>query len=305
MISTPEFSDRVQTTWLEPFAHLRQLVGNDTLLVAVDPELGSSRRCRLLHFDTGALCVTLSDELANDIEPLLYPDCDVEGFLAALDTAGVGLSEAESEEIFYFTVEDEEGILADHDLAEVGEEFRPEAGSDVSEATDDAAGEDATEDAAPEDAAPEDSASDDSTEGSGIDDALEDPDLAVSIRVLGAADIKDFAVFQAANSADDLDEAFVELDHWAVVGAYAADGNLVAVATAYPWRDHPVADVGVLTSPDHRGQKLGSAVVRAVAQRVLRRGFSPQYRCEGDNDASKATAASAGFSHFATLRIIR
>ncbi len=280
MISTPAFSDRVQTTWLEPFSHLRRLVSNDAVLVAVDPELGSSRRCRVLDLDSGGLCVTLSDDLATEIEPFLEPDCDIEAFHAALEQAGVELAAAESEEIFYFTAEDEDQILA-----EAGEEAGGSAGE---------SGEPTAESGEP-------------TAESHEPTAEETPDSTapVTIRPLDADDIKSFAVFQAANTADDLDEAFVELDHWAAVGAFAGDGELAAVATAYPWRDHPVADIGVLTSPDHRGQKLGSAVVRAVARRVLERGYSPQYRCEGDNDASRATAASAGLSHFATMSIIR
>lgn len=129
----------------------------------------------------------------------------------------------------------------------------------------------------------------------------------VEIRALGPEDFASFSRFEASISESDKDEAFVELDHWEIVGAFVSrkqGPELVAVASAYPWQTSQLADIGVLTAPDHRGLGLGAAVVGDIARRILIRGYSPQYRCQGDNLASKATAASAGFTHFGTWDVI-
>lgn len=123
------------------------------------------------------------------------------------------------------------------------------------------------------------------------------------VRVLTAADADAFAAFEAAASAEDLDEAFVELDHWLVVGAFA-DGRLVCASSMYPWAGTRLADTGVLTLPDHRGRGLARRTVREISAHAIDRGFEPQYRCQLDNAASVALAASAGFARFATWDVI-
>lgn len=129
---------------------------------------------------------------------------------------------------------------------------------------------------------------------SAVHGAVRRAPLPDATRVLTAADADDFARFAAAAPPDDLDEAFVELDHWLVVGTFAGD-ELVAAASAYPWRDSALADVGVITLPQHRGRGLGRRAVQAINVELLRRDHEPQYRCQVDNLASAALAASAGF----------
>ncbi|RBP68128.1 L-amino acid N-acyltransferase YncA [Brevibacterium sanguinis] len=296
-MTTPAFSDRVHTTWLDPFSHLRPVVSGESLVVAVDPQHGEGRRCRLLQLVSGDLFVTLSEELAEELAPTLGEQMSATEFLDALGAVGVDADDADVEEVFYLSADEEDRILTEAGAASDARE------SDESDAEAGAASDarESDESDAEADAATDPRESDESDAGADGSD----PGAAVTIRPLTAEDAEAFAAFQSANSADDLDEAFVELDHWEVVGAFADDGELVAVATAYPWRAHPVADIGVLTSPDHRGRKLGSAVVSDLSRRVLERGFSPQYRCERGNDASRATAASAGFVHFATLSVVR
>lgn len=122
-------------------------------------------------------------------------------------------------------------------------------------------------------------------------------------RGLTDADAAAFAEFTAAAPAADLDEAFVGLDHWLVFGT-VVDGRIVAVASLYPWEGTHLADLGVLTLPPYRGNGLARRTVRAVAAAALAVGYEPQYRCQLDNAASVALAASAGFERFGTWHVI-
>ena len=116
-------------------------------------------------------------------------------------------------------------------------------------------------------------------------------------RELTEADADVFAEFTAAAPEDDLDEAFVELDHWLVMGTFR-EQELVSVSSMYPWGETAIADLGVITLPQRRGQGLGRATVRAISAAALARGYEPQYRCDLDNAASAALARSAGFARF-------
>ncbi|SFS18002.1 Acetyltransferase (GNAT) family protein [Microbacterium sp. cf046] len=122
-------------------------------------------------------------------------------------------------------------------------------------------------------------------------------------RRLRAADTASFERFCANAPEADLDEAFVELDHWLVYGTFA-NGQLVAAASMYPWRGTRLADLGVITLPAYRGRGLAKRVVRAIAADALGQGFEPQYRCQLDNLASIALAGSAGFARFGEWDVI-
>jgi GNAT superfamily N-acetyltransferase len=123
------------------------------------------------------------------------------------------------------------------------------------------------------------------------------------VRPLTADDQADFDRLIAASPEDDVDEAYVELDHWLVFGHWV-DGRIVSAASMYPWDDSTLADTGVLTAPDYRGRGLGSATVRAMNARALELGFEPQYRCQLDNHASVALARSAGLTQFGSWKVI-
>lgn len=116
-------------------------------------------------------------------------------------------------------------------------------------------------------------------------------------RELTAADADAFAEFTAAAPEDDLDEAYVELDHWLVVGTFR-EQQLVSVSSMYPWGESTIADLGVITLPQFRGQGLGRETVRAISAAALERVYEPQYRCDLDNAPSAALARSAGFARF-------
>nr|WP_237532423.1 GNAT family N-acetyltransferase [Streptomyces sp. SID8352] len=124
-----------------------------------------------------------------------------------------------------------------------------------------------------------------------------------SIRPLTEGDAQAFEQFEEAASEHDLDDASVELDHWAVYGVFD-DGRLVCVASMYPWDDAPLADLGVLTLPPYRGKGHARRLVRAISRHALARGHEPQYRCQLNNHASVAAATSAGLTRFGTWDII-
>lgn len=123
------------------------------------------------------------------------------------------------------------------------------------------------------------------------------------LRRLDAADAAAFAQFQAAASEQDLDDAYVELDHWAVFGAFV-DDRLVCVGSAYPWDEAPIADLGVLTLAAFRGRGLARAVVHAIGRYARDAGYEPQYRCQHDNAASLALARAAGLRLFGHWDVI-
>ncbi|MBG6191371.1 hypothetical protein IWX64_002331 [Arthrobacter sp. CAN_A212] len=75
-------------------------------------------------------------------------------------------------------------------------------------------------------------------------------------RQLTPDDHEAFARFTGQAPAADLDEAFVELDHWLAFGTFSG-GRLVAAASMYPWR--------------------------AISSMALQLGYEPQYRCQRDN----------------------
>lgn len=129
--------------------------------------------------------------------------------------------------------------------------------------------------------------------------ALAEQPSADNIRPLDSTDADAFSRFQAHASEEDLDAAWVELDHWRVFGAFEG-GRLVAAGSMYPWRlDPAVADTGVLTLADARGRGHACRLVQAMAVAALSAGLQPQYRCQLDNTVSLLTAERAGMRAFA------
>ncbi len=118
-----------------------------------------------------------------------------------------------------------------------------------------------------------------------------------------ATDAAAFALFQSSASEQDLDEAYVELDHWAVFGAFEQD-RLVCAASMYPWCGQKIVDTGVLTLPAHRAKGHAAQIVRAISQYACGQGYEPQYRCQTENCASAALAKSAGLVLFGTWEVI-
>ncbi|MBB2959049.1 GNAT family N-acetyltransferase [Pseudoclavibacter helvolus] len=122
-------------------------------------------------------------------------------------------------------------------------------------------------------------------------------------RQLTEADAAAFEELVAAAPEADLDEAFVELDHWLVFGTFIGD-RLASAVSMYPWDGTRLADLGVITLPEFRGRGLGRTTVRAASSAALALGYEPQYRCQVDNFASVALARAAGFMSFGLWEVI-
>ena len=112
-----------------------------------------------------------------------------------------------------------------------------------------------------------------------------------------------FSEFQSSASDQDLDNAYVELDHWAVFGSFEQD-LLVSVASMYPWGNAQIADLGVLTLAPFRGRGHARKVVRSICKYACIQGYEPQYRCQLDHQESVSLAKSAGLTLFGKWDVI-
>lgn len=133
---------------------------------------------------------------------------------------------------------------------------------------------------------------------------LRDESFPATVRQLTADDADTFEAFSSNAPEDDMDEAFVELDHWLAFGCFV-EGRLVSAASMYPWSGTSFADLGVITLPQFRGQGFGRQTVRAISAQALTLGYEPQYRCQPDNISSVRLAEASGFSLFASWDVIR
>ena len=105
-----------------------------------------------------------------------------------------------------------------------------------------------------------------------------------------------FSEFESSASEQELDDAYVELDHWVVFGSIEQK-RLVCAASMYPWKeDVQIADLGVLTLSPFRGKGHARKVVRSISKYALEQGYEPQYRCQLDNEASTFLAKAAGLT---------
>ncbi|PHM27325.1 GNAT family N-acetyltransferase [Xenorhabdus budapestensis] len=112
-----------------------------------------------------------------------------------------------------------------------------------------------------------------------------------------------FSEFQSSASEQDLDGAYVELDHWAVFGVFDQD-RLISAASMYPWDNAQIADMGVLTLEAFRGKGHARKVVRAISKHAYAQGYEPQYRCQIDNLASSALAKAVGLTLFGQWELV-
>ena len=92
------------------------------------------------------------------------------------------------------------------------------------------------------------------------------------LRQLTEQDGAVFSEFQSSASKQDLDEAYVELDHWAVFGSFDQN-RLVSAASVYPWEKAQIADIGILTLSPFRGKGHARKVVRSISKYVYGAGI--------------------------------
>lgn len=112
-----------------------------------------------------------------------------------------------------------------------------------------------------------------------------------------------FSEFQSSATEQDLDDAYVELDHWAVFGSFEQK-RLVSASSMYPWENAQIADLGVLTLAPFRGKGHARKVVRSLCKYACNQGYEPQYRCQLDNQASITLAKAAGLTLFGKWDVI-
>ncbi|MDC9589599.1 GNAT family N-acetyltransferase [Xenorhabdus sp. XENO-10] len=137
-----------------------------------------------------------------------------------------------------------------------------------------------------------------------LQEKLSAENLAGELRQLTEAEDEDiFAEFQSSASEQDLDSAYVELDHWAVFGSFEQN-HLISAASMYPWDDVQIADMGVLTLAPFRGKGHARKVVRTISKYACAQGYEPQYRCQLDNLASSALAKAAGMVLFGKWELV-
>lgn len=124
----------------------------------------------------------------------------------------------------------------------------------------------------------------------------------LEVRSLTANDQEAFNAFNESCPAEDLEAAFVELDHDIVVGAFH-EGTLVCKASAFPFFDEDegddtVWDIGYATLPAWRGRGYGKACAAYLASLILEKGMLPQIRSTDQRPASLGIARSLGFEDF-------
>ncbi|MFN8435785.1 MAG: GNAT family N-acetyltransferase [Anaerolineales bacterium] len=121
------------------------------------------------------------------------------------------------------------------------------------------------------------------------------PRAPFTIRQLSEADADLMSALQAANTPEDVDEAYVEVNHEIAFGCFHGD-QLVAAASGYERTGF--LDLGVLTHPDFRKQGLGKAVVGATCTWANQKGIIAQYRHNTLNINSKNVATSLNFRQY-------
>jgi len=122
-------------------------------------------------------------------------------------------------------------------------------------------------------------------------------------RRLTAGDQAAFAAFQSAASEQELEDSYVELDHWIAFGAFEQH-RLVSAASAYPWGGTQIADLGVLTLAPFRGRGHARKLVRSISKHAMSQGYEPQYRCQIDNAPSVALARAARLTLFGKWEVV-
>jgi RimJ/RimL family protein N-acetyltransferase len=116
-----------------------------------------------------------------------------------------------------------------------------------------------------------------------------------TLRQLTEADAALMSTLHAANSLEDVDEAYVEVSHQAAFGCFYGE-QLVAAASGYERTGF--FDLGVLTHPEFRKKGLGKAVVGAACHWAHQTGMIAQYRHNILNTNSQHVAESLNFREY-------
>jgi GNAT superfamily N-acetyltransferase len=112
------------------------------------------------------------------------------------------------------------------------------------------------------------------------------------VRQLTSDDAKAMEVLFEVCRPEEIDEAYVSVDHQIAFGCFAGDQLLAAGSGD---ERAGFMDLGVLTHPTYRGYGLGKAVVGAMCEWSIARDIIPQYRCDAKDLGSKSVAEGLNF----------
>lgn len=115
------------------------------------------------------------------------------------------------------------------------------------------------------------------------------------------------AAFIAECPEEEVDEAEIDLDDLDPAISVVLDeaGTVISYASAREWEFDPsFDDVGVLTHPAHRGQRLGAAVVSHFSARRQAQGRLISYSHNVENVGSQRVADAVGFRTARTVAAV-
>ena len=112
-----------------------------------------------------------------------------------------------------------------------------------------------------------------------------------------------FDQFMAANTPEDQDVCSLESGRTPTIGVFHRDQ--IVSASGYELKFDKVANIGILTHPEFRGQGFARQAVSAITEYALTLPIGVQYWTLLENHNSVKTARSLGFTQFAETFGIR
>ena len=105
--------------------------------------------------------------------------------------------------------------------------------------------------------------------------------------------------------AEDVQDAEISADKPdAVIFGHLLDGKLISYAGFRYW-DIAFADIGVLTNPQRRGQRLALAGASRLCEWVMQHDLIPMYRVLNTNVSSRKIPEALGFSRMVEIEVLK
>jgi hypothetical protein len=90
----------------------------------------------------------------------------------------------------------------------------------------------------------------------------------------------------------------------AVIFGFLLDGKLISYAGFRYW-DEIFADIGVLTRPDHRRQRLALSATSRLCEWLIQYDLIPMYRVLNTNISSRKIPEALGFSRMVEIEVLK
>lgn len=113
-----------------------------------------------------------------------------------------------------------------------------------------------------------------------------------SIRRLELNDKEDLLSLNKTCTPEEVDNAYVEIDHEIILGCFDGD-KLVSAASTVDWDAY--YDIGIITHSDYRKRGLAKRLVYELCLEIFKSGKIPLYRFEVSLFGSAGVAKSLGF----------